>query len=243
MGTLIRWTDAVWNPVTGCSKVSAGCVNCYAERISLRFKRSEHPWTHPFAAQNVKLHPERLKMPYTWRKPRRVFVNSMSDLFHELVPDDFIAEVFAVMVDLPQHTFQILTKRPERMAAWPGPWPANVWAGTSVEDRRVIGRIDQLRQCPAAVRFISFEPLIGAVGEVDLSGIHWAIVGGESGPGYRPMDVAWARELRDQCLDQEVAFFFKQSAGPRTEMAPELDGVLWEQYPAATVQLTMNVAS
>jgi protein gp37 len=134
--------------------------------------------------------------------------------------------------DLPQHTFQILTKRPERMATWPGPWPVNVWAGTSVEDRRVIGRIDHLRLVPAAVRFISFEPLIGAVGDVDLSGIHWAIVGGESGPGYRPMDVEWARELRDQCLAQRVAFFFKQSSGPRTEMAPELDGVRWEQYPA-----------
>lgn len=232
MGTIIRWTNQTWNPVTGCSKVSEGCRHCYAEHLMYtRFHRSPKPWTAPNAHLNVVTHPDRLRKPYSWRKPQMVFVNSMSDLFHPMVPDTFIAEVFAVMNDCPQHTFQILTKRPERAATWPGPWTENIWMGTSVEDERVIGRIDLLRQCSAQTRFISFEPLIGAIETLDLHDIHWAIVGGESGPGYRPMELGWARDIRDACIGQNVAFFFKQHAGFRTELEMELDGERWEQYP------------
>lgn len=177
------------------------------------------------------LHPERLRKPYSWRNPKRVFVNSMSDLFHELIPDEYIREVFAVMADLPQHTFQILTKRPERAANWHGPWAPNIWMGTSVENRRVLARIDHLRQCQAAVRFLSAEPLLGPLDSLDLDGINWVIVGGESGPGHRPMNHDWARDIRDKCVAAHVAFFFKQDSGPRTEMRPWLDGMVWEQYP------------
>lgn len=235
MGTKIRWTDETWNPTTGCSRVSAGCKHCYAEQLSLRFRWSDRPWTARNAPINVRLHPERLRKPYTWRAPRRVFVNSMSDLFHPLVPDEFIAQVFTVMCDLPQHTFQVLTKRPERAAGWSGPWPDHIWVGTSVENRRATGRIDELRACPAAVRFISAEPLLGPLGHVDLAGIDWVIAGGESGSGYRSMNPDWARSLRDACVESNVAFFFKQDSGPRTEMRPWLDGMIWEQYPGNVV--------
>jgi protein gp37 len=231
VGTKIRWTNETWNPTTGCSRVSAGCKHCYAEQLSLRFKWSEKPWTARNAHLNVRLHPDRLRKPYSWREPRRVFVNSMSDLFHPLIPDEFIADVFKVMCALPQHTFQILTKRPERAAGWSGPWPANIWMGTSVEDERVVRRIDELRECGACTRFLSAEPLLGPLGKVDLTGIDWVIVGGESGPGYRRMDHEWARGIRDACVEAGVAFFFKQDSGPRTEMRPWLDGMIWEQYP------------
>jgi len=197
----------------------------------LRFHTSEKPWAARFANVNVQLHPERLQKPYSWRKPRRVFVNSMSDLFHEVVPDAYIARVFSVMNDLPQHTFQILTKRPERAAEWPGPWSENIWMGASVEDSRVLGRVDELRRTQAAVRFISAEPLLGPLTDLNLEGVDWVIVGGESGPKHRPMDHDWAREIRDFCIATGVAFFFKQDAGPRTEMRPTLDGKRWEQYP------------
>jgi len=235
VGTKIRWTNETWNPTTGCSRVSAGCKHCYAEQISLRFGRSKKPWTARNAADNIVLHPERLRKPYTWRTPKRVFVNSMSDLFHELIPDEFVAQVFAVMADLPQHTFQILTKRPERAAAWPGPWPDNIWMGTSIENRRVIHRLDEIRGCGAQTRFISAEPLLGSLTPIDLTGIHWVIVGGESGPGHRAMNHQWARDIRDTCLARGVAFFFKQDSGPRTEMRPWLDQMVWEQYPGALV--------
>lgn len=236
MSTRISWTNETWNPTTGCSHVSDGCRFCYAETLSLRFGWSKMPWTQKNAMENVILHPERLHKPRTWRTPRRVFVNSMSDLFHELIPSSFIAQVFSVMADLPRHTFQVLTKRPERAATWAGPWTDNIWMGTSVEDRRVIHRIHALRQCRAQIRFLSFEPLLGPVGEIDLVGIHWVIVGGESGPHYRPMDHAWARQIRDQCVAQSIAFFFKQSAAPRSEMGNMLleeDGseTCWRQYP------------
>jgi len=231
VGTKIRWTNETWNPTTGCSRVSAGCKHCYAEQLSLRFKRSAKPWTARNAVENVKLHPDRLRKPYMWRTAKRVFVNSMSDLFHELIPDEYIAQVFAVMTDLPQHTFQVLTKRPERAAQWAGPWTPNIWMGTSVENRKMIGRLDALRQCHAQIRFLSAEPLLGALAPIDLTRIHWVIVGGESGPGHRSMDPQWAREIRDACLEQNVAFFFKQDSGPRTEMRPWLDGMMWEQYP------------
>lgn len=236
MSTIISWTQETWNPVTGCSKVSEGCRFCYAERLSLKFGWSKAPWTMPHAEANIVLHPARLKKPYTWKEPVKCFVNSMSDLFHPLVPDQFIEQVFQIMNDLPQHTFQILTKRPERAATWPGPWSENIWQGTSIEDRKSIHRLETLKQCQAQTRFISFEPLLEDLGVLDLSGIHWAIVGGESGSHFRPMDHAWARAIRDQCLDQGVAYFFKQSAAKITEkgtLLEEVDGThtCWQQYP------------
>lgn len=239
-GTKISWTDETWNPVHGCSKVSEGCKNCYAERISYRkFSITDHPWTEEHAEANVQLKPYKLDEPRKFSEPTRIFVNSMSDLFHRLVPDEFIHDVFDVIEDLPQHRFQILTKRPERAVEW-SRWPDNVWMGTSVENARVADRIDTISQCDANVLFISFEPLLAPVGDVDLSEIDWAIVGGESGQNYRPMDHAWAREIRDLCVRDEVAFFFKQSAAYRTEMGTELieeDGSkrIYNEFPAEIV--------
>jgi protein gp37 len=205
----IEWTDATWNPVTGCSKVSPGCANCYAEALSLRFGWSRLPWTPENAAANVILHPERLAHPLHWQEPRRVFVNSMSDLFHELVPDEFVYSVFDVMAQATWHSFQLLTKRPDRMAEVVASYykrnvdrepAANVWLGTSIENYRWTGRADALRRTPAAVRFISAEPLLGPLPSLDLTSIDWLIVGGESGAGARPMRAEWARQLRDQAL-------------------------------------------
>ena len=244
--TAIEWTDQTWNPVTGCSKVSPGCANCYAETLSLRFGWSKRPWTPENAAENVILHPERLDKPKTWRKPSMVFVNSMSDLFHELVPDDYIGRVFYVMAQCPQHTFQVLTKRPERMAEWtnryqPKPLP-NVWLGTSIENIRWIERADDLRKAAAAVRFISAEPLLGplyvdeaprnAYRWLNLDKIDWLIVGGESGLGHRPIDPQWVRDLRDEALNAGTAFFFKQWGGRTPKSGGrELDGREWSEYP------------
>lgn len=243
MTTKISWTNETWNPTTGCSRVSEGCRFCYAERLSLKFGWSPKPWTRANATENITLHPERLQKPYTFRRPVRVFVNSMSDLFHELIPAAFLTDVFRVMVDLPQHTFQVLTKRPERAAAWPGPWTPNIWLGTSIESPRELDRLDALRASAAAVRFLSCEPLLAPLGPLDLTGIHWVIVGGESGAHLRQhparvMDHAWARQIRDECVRQRVAFFFKQSSGVRTETGTALlheDGSVWEwhQYPGA----------
>jgi protein gp37 len=242
-GTGIRWTNQTWNPTTGCSKVSAGCKFCYAETLSLKMGWSKLPWLPANEDENVIMHPNRLRAPYKWKTPSRVFVNSMSDLFHAKVPDDFIAQVFAVMLDTPQHTYQILTKRPERAAAWGGPWPHNIWMGTSVEDERVMDRIDALRPCAAQTLFLSCEPLLGPLPNIDLRGIAWVICGGESGrhladPRFKPrwMRMEWARELRDACVDQNVAYFFKQDSGYVTELRPwivEADGshTIWEQYP------------
>lgn len=222
----IEWTDLTWNPVVGCSIESAGCKNCYAMRMAARLQAMGHEkyagltkrskrgavWT-----DKVRCHEESVDIPLSWKKARRVFVNSMSDLFHDDVPSDFVRRIWSVMEQTPQHHYQILTKRPQRMAALlkeiaPAPLP-NVWLGTSVEDERVVARIDHLRDVPASVRFISFEPLIGDVGEVDLAGIHWAIVGGESGPRARPMDEEWVERILDQCLNSGTAFFFKQWGG------------------------------
>lgn len=226
----IEWTEATWNPVTGCSKVSPGCAHCYAETLSLRFGRSEGPWTLANASRNVRLHPGRLEQPLRWRRPRLIFVNSMSDLFHELVPAEFADEVIAVMELASQHTFQVLTKRPERardllVGRAVRPLPRNVWLGVSIENSRFTWRADVLREAPASVRFISAEPLLGSLFEsgrarqpLKLGGIDWLIAGGESGPHARPMQVAWARELRDACRAQGVAFFFKQWGG-RTSKA------------------------
>lgn len=234
--SIIAWTDVTWNPVFGCSRVSEGCRNCYAEQIALKFKQSDRPWTAQNASENVRLKPHKLREPYKLKEPSRIFVNSMSDMFHPLIPDDYLYQMWHVMLDLPQHTFQILTKRPERAAQWHGPWPPHIWQGTSVENRKALPRIDILRRCGAAVRFLSIEPLLEDLGDLDLTGIHWVIVGGESGPNYRPMDHAWARRIRDQCVAQGVAFFFKQSAARLTERGTQLieeDGsfTVWQQYP------------
>ena len=234
--TKISWASVTWNPVHGCSKVSAGCDNCYAETLSLRMGWTKKEWTGDNAKENVQLKPHKLKEPYKLKEPSRVFVNSMSDLFHPLVPSEYIEKVFAVMHDLPQHVFQILTKRPRRAARWQGEWTENIWQGTSVENRKTLFRIDQLRECQAQTRFLSLEPLLEDLGELNLDGIHWVIVGGESGKGYRPMEHAWARAIRDQCVEKGVAFFFKQSAAYRTEMGTELeeaDGTKtsWQQFP------------
>jgi protein gp37 len=283
MSTKISWTDETWNPVTGCSRVSPGCEHCYAETLSLRYGWSKKPWKAQFAAENVILHPERLNKPRSWKKPSRCFVNSMSDLFHEQVPFEYIDRVFAVMVALPQHTFQVLTKRPERMreymrSRYDDPWttpssaylpdfpPENVWLGTSVEDqRRADERIPVLLDTLAAVRFLSCEPLLGSVDltaflwkdedvlqeyiggypryqteGVPTGALHWVIVGGESGPGFRPMDLDWARQLRDQCEAALVPFFYKQSSGRMSGMNPTLGGVEWHQFPGATEQATLD---
>ena len=235
--TRISWTDISWNPVSGCSRVSTGCDNCYAERLSLDRGLTKKAWTGENAAENVQLKRHKLRAPYREKEPRRIFVNSMSDLFHPVVPDAFLSEVFAVMNDCRHHTFQILTKRPRRAAKWRGPWTKNIWQGVSVENRATLFRIDQLRECATHVRFLSLEPLLEPLGELDLSGIHWVIVGGESGPGFRPMNHVWAREIRDQCVAAGVPFFFKQSAAFKNETGTELieaDGskTTWHQFPS-----------
>jgi protein gp37 len=223
-------------PLTGCSHVDGDCRNCYAETDSHRRQDTTKPWTAGNASENVVCRYKRLYAPYDWKEPTRCFVNSMSDLFHEMVPDAFIARVFDVMNDLPEHTFQILTKRPERAAGWPGPWGPNIWMGTSVGHARAKYRIDALRLCQAKTLFISAEPLWERLEELDLTGYHWVIVGGESGPGRRPMDQQWAREIRDECVARGIAFFFKQDSAYRSETRPYLvepDGTCrqWQQYP------------
>jgi protein gp37 len=232
----IEWTDATWNPVTGCTKVSPGCKNCYAERLAVRLRAMGNPrYRNGFA---VTLHPGQLTLPLRWRHPRRVFVNSMSDLFHEAVPDEYIRSIFDVMVEARWHTFQILTKRSARLAALAPelPWPPNVWQGVSVESARYTRRIADLQSVPAAVRFLSVEPLLGAIPKLPLDGIRWVIVGGESGSGRRPMAAEWARDVRDQCVRAGVAFFFKQWGG-RTPKAGGrlLDGRTWDDAPAGGI--------
>lgn len=230
----IEWTESTWNPVTGCSKVSPGCAHCYAETLSRRFGWSETAWTSVNASRNVVLHPERLETPLRWRRPRMIFVNSMSDLFHELVPLSFVEEVFAVMTSASSHTFQVLTKRAERLAELAPmlDWPANVWMGVSIENNRWASRANYLREVPAAVRFISAEPLLGPLDELELGGIDWLIAGGESGSRHRPIKPAWVIELRDRCEAEGVAFFLKQWGG-RTPRAGgrELEGRTWDEMP------------
>ncbi len=228
----IEWTDATWNPVTGCKKVSPDCKHCYAERLALRLRAMGNPrYRSGFA---VTLQPDQLSLPLRWRQPRRIFVNSMSDLFHEAVPDDYIRQVFDVMTQASWHVFQVLTKRSERLAmlATSLPWPPNVWQGVSVENTGYLRRIDDLRQVPAALRFLSVEPLLGPIADLPLDGIHWVIVGGESGPGYRKIAMEWARLIRDQCFVRTVPFFFKQAGGPNSRSGGRLlDGVEWNQCP------------
>lgn len=228
----IEWTDATWNPVTGCTEISAGCDHCYARVLAERLRRmGVAKYRNGF---EVTLHPDVLRQPLAWRQPRRVFVNSMSDLFHARVPLPFVDELWQVMAACPQHVFQILTKRPERMARWTAshPAPPNVWLGTSVEDERVLHRVAQLRLVNAPVRFLSCEPLIGPLDQLDLNGIHWVIAGGESGKDHRPIDPNWARSLRDQCLEEQVAFFFKQWGGLTPKSGGRLlDGRTWDELP------------
>jgi len=227
----IEWTDATWNPVTGCTKISPGCKNCYAERLAARLHAMRNPrYANGFA---VTLHPDQLTLPLRWRHPRRVFVNSMSDLFHDAVPDEYIGQVFDVMAQAHWHSFQVLTKRSERLAALAPylPWPANVWQGVSVENERY-PRIADLVQVPVAVRFVSVEPLLGPIPHLPLDGIHWVIVGGESGPGHRAVQADWVRDIRDQCAAAGVAFFFTQWGGIRPKSGGRLlDGVEWSAYP------------
>jgi protein gp37 len=238
-GSTIEWTDATWNPVTGCSKVSPGCDHCYAERFAERFRGVPgHPYEAGF---DLRLWPQRLQQPRQWRRPRRVFVNSMSDLFHPEIPEQFVEQVFEVMADCPQHVFQILTKRPGRMASivrrlQPEPL-SNVWLGTSIELAHFTWRADKLRRAPAIVRFLSLEPLLGPLPGLNLQGIGWVIVGGESGPSHRPIHPDWVRQLRDRCIAQQVPFFFKQWGG-RTPKAGgrELDGRIWNQFPLSREQ-------
>ncbi|MHB8892766.1 MAG: DUF5131 family protein [Candidatus Limnocylindrales bacterium] len=275
----IEWTDATWNPTTGCDRVSPGCANCYALDLAARLKRMGQPayqvdgdprTSGPGFA--LTLHPERVALPLRWARPRRVFVNSMSDLFHPEVPDAFIASVFAAMALGGRHTFQLLSKRPERMRAWltsdnaeasvreaayeldfgravatidRTPWPLpNVWLGASVENARWRTRIDELRETPAAVRFLSCEPLLGPLGELDLEGIHWVIVGGESGPRHRSVQAAWVTEIRDQCASVEVPFFFKQWGGVTSKSGGRLlEGRTWDGWPEAGAPLLEVVAS
>jgi protein gp37 len=230
----IEWTEATWNPVTGCDEVSPGCAHCYAKTFAERWRGVPgHPYEQGF---DLRLWPERLDYPIRWRKPRTVFVNSMSDLFHERVPEEFIGRVFDVMARADRHTFQILTKRHERLAdlADDLPWPPNIWMGVSIENRRFVHRADRLREVPAAVRFISAEPLLGPLDGLDLTGIGWLIAGGESGPRHRPVRAEWVRGLRDRCLDEGVAFFFKQWGGLRPKTGGRLlDGRTWDEKPVA----------
>jgi protein gp37 len=231
-GSSIEWTESTWNPVTGCTKVSPGCKHCYAERMAMRLQAmGQANYERGF---QVSVHERALELPLGWKKPQTVFVNSMSDLFHEKVPEEFIRRVFDVMRRASWHTFQVLTKRAERMEKLGQDldWPTNVWMGVSVETQKYLGRLDHLRRTPAYVRFISFEPLLEGLGEIDLRGIHWAIVGGESGPKARPMDERWVVDIRDQCLAARVPFFFKQWGGTNKKKAGRvLDGQTWNQQP------------
>ncbi len=229
----IEWTDATWNPVTGCQEVSPGCDHCYAKTFAERFRGVPgHPYEQGF---DLRLWPQRLALPLAWKKPRRIFVNSMSDLFHKDVPDAFIHSVFEVMARADWHSFQVLTKRSGRLARLgPSlPWAPHIWVGVSVENERYIWRVDQLRRVPSYVRFISAEPLLGPLHSLNLDGIHWVIAGGESGHGHRPCDEAWIRDLRDKCMASGVAFFLKQWGG-RTPKANgrTLDGRTWDETPA-----------
>jgi protein gp37 len=239
----IEWTEMTWNPVTGCTKISQGCKHCYAERMAKRLEAmGSDRYRDGF---RVTLHPDLLDVPRKWRQPRVVFVNSMSDLFHEEVPEAYIARIFATMRDCPHHTFQVLTKRAERLAALAPklPWPENVWMGVSVEDKRVVSRIDSLRQVPAALRFLSLEPLIGPLEDLPLDGIGWVIVGGESGPRSRPIRREWVNSILRQCRAAGVAFFFKQWGGVRKDLTGrKLNGTCYDEMPERPIPLRAALA-
>ena len=237
----IEWTEATWNPTTGCDRISPGCDNCYALTLAKRLKAMGSPKYQTDGDPRtsgpgfgVAVHEDALDTPLRWREPRTVFVNSMSDLFHARVPAAFVERVFAVMAATPRHTYQVLTKRATRLArlAPTLPWTPNIWMGVSVEDESQVDRIGQLRKVPSAVRFVSAEPLLGPLDQIDLAGVDWVIGGGESGPHARPMDPAWIRGLRDACLDADVAFFFKQWGGRSPKAGGRLlDGQTWDEMP------------
>lgn len=238
--TGIEWTDQTWNPVTGCSKISPGCENCYAERFANRLKAMKNPrYKNGF---EVTLHHDKIDEPLTWRKPRFVFVNSMSDLFHKKVPIKFIKRVFEVIKKSNNHVFQVLTKRARRLAkiAPKLNWPENLWIGVSIENKDYVWRIGCLKQVPASTRFISVEPLIGPVGKLPLRNIEWVIVGGESGPNARPMKKSWVTNIRDQCINSNTPFFFKQWGGqsPKSN-GRTLEGKTWNEMPESKVKLTL----
>jgi len=228
----IEWTDSTWNPVTGCTKVSAGCLNCYAERMAKRLQAmGQRRYRNGF---KITLQPEALDEPYQWRKPRVVFVNSMSDLFHEQIPVEFIQQVFRVMNDNRRHTFQILTKRSGRLCELAPllKWSENIWMGVTIENNDYVGRADDLRLVNAAIRFLSLEPLLGPVPDLEFDGIDWVIVGGESGPGARPMKKEWVLDVKNLCECNRVPFFFKQWGGVNKKKAGRmLQGKTWDQYP------------
>lgn len=246
-GSAIEWTDATWNPVAGCTPVSPGCLNCYAARMALRLEHMPNGTGQKYAGTarrardgrpvfsgRINLDEESLDLPRSWRLPRIIFVNSMSDLFHEAVPVEYIRRVFRVMNECPRHTFQVLTKRPERALDLAGEfdWSPNIWMGTSVELAKYYGRIGALRRIPARVRFLSCEPLLGPLAGLPLRGVHWVIVGGESGPGARAMESGWVRDIRAQCNQSAVPFFFKQWRGVRKhESGRVLDKRTWDEMP------------
>lgn len=243
-GSSIEWTEATWNPTTGCDQISPGCDNCYALTLAKRLKAMGNskyqedgdPRTSG-PGFGITEHPSALNIPRRWSSPRVIFVNSMSDLFHARVSTDFIKDVFQVMEETPRHTYQLLTKRPRRAARMAKDlgWPSNVWLGVSVETSDQLWRLDDLRRVPAATRFVSAEPLLASLAGLDLTGMHWLIAGGESGPNHRPLDPAWVRELRDECSQQSVAFFFKQWGGrtPKSN-GRELDGEVYDEMPVPT---------
>ncbi len=249
-GSRIEWTESTWNPVAGCTPVSPGCLNCYAARMALRLEHMGSKCSEkyggtakrardgrPVFSGHITLDHEALELPRSWRLPRTIFVNSMSDLFHDKVPLSFIKKVFAVMESCPQHTFQVLTKRPKRSLELASelPWPSNVWMGTSVESKKYYDRIRLLQATPAAVRFLSCEPLLGPLPRMPLKGVHWVIVGGESGPGSRPMQGSWALQIKRQCEAKDVPFFFKQWGGVnKKKTGRELEGRTWNEMPMST---------
>jgi protein gp37 len=230
--TTIEWTDTTWNPTTGCDKISAGCKNCYAAVMSKRLMAmGQHKYRNNF---ELAVHEEELTRPYGWKKPRKVFVNSMSDLFHKDVPLEFIKKVFKVMNDTPHHTYQVLTKRAQRLEELASEliWTPNIWMGVSIENEQLLFRLDHLRNTPARVKFVSAEPLIGPLPNMDLNGIHQVIVGGESGPKSRPIEKSWVVDIKNQCEFHSTSFFFKQWGGVHKKDAGRLlDGLEYNEYP------------
>lgn len=238
VGSSIEWTEATWNPTTGCSKVSPGCANCYAETLAKRLHAMRMPkYSNGFTYTE---HESAVNIPLTWKKPRRIFVNSMSDLFHENATHEFMARCFEVMLRANWHTYQILTKRPHRMADYSRQFeelhgrviPGHIWLGTSIENADLLFRMDELRMVRCKIRFISFEPLLGPVGSMNLDDIHWVIIGGESGTGYRPVKKEWILDIISQCQRQDVPVFFKQWGGPRPKSGGRrIDGKVYSKYP------------
>ena len=232
LNSKIEWTETTWNPVTGCTKISTGCQNCYAYTLAKRLKAMSNPrYINGF---DITLHYDLLDKPLSWKSPRKIFVNSMSDLFHEDIPVEFIEKVFATMNKASWHTFQVLTKRSENLKKLSPSlkWSENIWMGVTVESFSEKYRIDDLKETKAKIKFLSLEPLLSSLGKIDLSNIDWVIVGGESGPKARPMNIDWVREIRDQCIEQKTPFFFKQWGGVNKKKNGRLlDNKLWDEYP------------